>query len=512
MWYIQNINRLHFTDACLLPTADFVLSDGNDRKKLNGWLPCHETNIGYELVLKGNRIVQIIRMKSDPKKKQKRNIITKTARRIGQKKFAPKHYTKERYLEQTKYAHESMALWTCAVVYTHWELRNMNIEKVFQELTHNVECIIQSKSIASRPRFFFEKDHAKILIQKILRQMGELPYDDWEGFEARWGWQKQLDTAAREKPSEHIPHLQKYQNLWTTTENIQEARELAKALRPNNVTLVVGSPCPSIITDKHAVILVRHLEDAYRWKCEVNWGNICMLKVPFDDERRTELGVADVQELDFNQTVYIPWAHLWSQTQWLAVANKHPTHITAIGRLDQWPAGKGQVFRDMLDSKKIDTSKCYHAAVDCVEMVETDNIQEFVKCQQQKHKVIQCFGNTTEKIDCQRVFLSKPYRTRTLRPVKDTDLPVTCQPLYEELRIHAPDAIKGNASVQDVRYYKGLKVPAGIYLCSENTTPFDIHVARTHCKDILYIVNCTTCLFAMQKRAPARITINPFIN
>lgn len=511
MWYIHNVTRLYFPDKTLLPIADFVLTDGTIQKKFNGWLPFHHTHVGYELILKGNRIVQVSNMKTDSKRKQKTSIITKTARRIGKGKFAPKQYTKERYLDQANKAYESMALWVCAVVYTHWELRQIDIEQVFLELTQNVEHLVQAKSIAFRPRFLFDKDHAKILIQKILHQMGEVPYNDWQGFEARWAWQKQLDTAAREKPSEHIPHLEKYQDLWTTTENIEQARALASALRPDNVTLIVGSPCPSIITDKNAIIVVRNLEDAYRWKCEVDWGILCLLHVPFTAERRAELGVADVQELAFGQNIYIPWAHLWSQSQWLAVVAKHCQHITAIGRLDQWPMGQGQIFRDMLESKKFDTSKCYHAATDCVEMVETKNIQEFVKCVQQKHKVVQCFGVSND-IDCDRVFLTKPYRTRTKRPIEDTDFSGTCQPLYEELRVHAPDTIKGNASVQPIRYYKGLKVPAGVYLCSEQTTPFDIHVARTYCKDILYIVNCTTCLFAMQKIAPARVTINPFIN
>lgn len=510
MWYIQALNRLNLTDNILLPTADFVLTNGTVTKKLNGWLPLHHAHIGYELILKGKRIVQVVGMTADSTRKQKRSVITKTARRIKQQKFAPKQYTKERYLDQVNKAIESIALWTCAVVYTHWELRQMDIERVFLELTRNVEHLVRPTSIASRPRFLFEKDHAKILIQKTLRQMGELPYNDWQGFEARWAWQKQLDTAAREKPSEHIPHIEKYQDLWTTTENIIDTRALASALRPDNVTLIVGSPCPSVIA-KDAVVVVRNLEDAYRWKCEVNWGMICLLKVPFTTERRTELGVADVHELAFDQTIYIPWAHLWSQSQWIAVTDKNPVHITAIGRLDQWPAGKGQVFRDMLDSKKFDQTKCYHAAADCVEMIDTEDVQEFVTRQQQKHKVVQCFGSFKD-INCDRVFLTKPYRTRTKRPVEDTDLPPTCQPLYEELRVHAPDTIKGNASVQAVRYYRGLKVPAAVYICSEKTTPFDIHVARTYCKDILYIVNCTRCLFAMQKRAPARITINPFIN
>jgi len=511
MWYIHNITRLYFPDEHLLPTADFVLTDGTHNKKLNGWLPWHHTHVGYELILKGNRIVQVTNMKTHSKRKQKRSVITKTARRIGQPKFAPRGYTKERYLEQTRKAYESMALWTCAVVYTHWELRHMDIEQVFLALAQNVEHLVQPKSIACLPRFLFEKDHAKMLLQKILCQMGEVPYNDWDGFEARWAWQKQLNTAAREKPSEHIRHLEKYQDLWTTTENIEEARALASALKPDNVTLVVGSPCPSIIPEEDTVVVVRNLEDAYRWKCEVNWGTICLLKVPFSMDRRIELGVADVEELTFGKTIYVPWAHLWSQTQWLAIAARNPVHITAIGRLDQWPSGKGQVFRDMLESDKFDTSKCYHAATDCVEMVETDDIPGFVTQVQRKHKVVQCFG-ASDDIDCDRVFLTKPYRTRTQRSIGDTDLPATCQSLYEELRVHAPDTIKGNASVQAVRYYKGLKVPAGVYLCSEKTTPFDIHVARTHCKDILYIVNCTTCLFAMQKRAPARITINPFIN
>lgn len=511
MWFIEKITRIHFPDEHLLPSCQFILTDGKTRKDVKGWLPCHHTNVAYELQLVSNRIYAVIDMCIDKKKKQKTKVVTETARKIKtQKNFAPKLLTADTYKTKAMKAYTSMSLWVCSVVYSHWELRHMNIDKTFQELTRDIESLIQPDSIASRPKFIFQSTtRTKSLIKCALRQMGELPYQDWEGFEARREWHLTMKTSTgmRSKPSEHIRCLERYQDLWTTSYLIEEAKQLKLHFRPDNVTLIQGSPTPSNIpADAH--IVVKNVEDAYRWKCIVHHGNLHVLDQPHKMRRLIQLGVSDVKTLQQGLTLYMPWAHTWGQQEWIRLATFQPKHLTCIGRIDQWPAGRGQTFRDMLHSKKFDVSTAIHTAVECVQMIETDDLKTFVAETRQKHSVVQCFteqnGSAYSDIDCGRRFLKTPNRIRTLKPgMKDA--------LHEELKIHFPDREDGNASVQNIRTYKSLVVPAGIYLCSEDTTPFDIHVARTFCRDILYVVNCTTCLFAMQKVAPLKCTINPFI-
>lgn len=510
MWFIQNITKICYPEEHLLPTAEFLLSNGQKTVYVKGWLPCHHTNVGYDLKIINKRIVQVIHLTIDKTKKNKTNVITQTARRIKQKGFClSKTYTSDQYRDLAYKSYACEALWTCTVLYSHWELRHMNIQKYFELLSEDIEHIIRSDSPASRPRFLFQPVmKTKVLMQRALQIMGKSPYTDWEGFEARRAWylKMQSDTGARKKPSEHVRRLECYQDLWTTSYLIEEAKNIRDAFTPENVTLIEGSPSPSNIP-ADARIILKSLEDVYKWKCEIDHGRLYVFSAPYKLERLRQLGVADITELDKGQTLYLPWAHTWGQKDWLKLATYNPEHVTCIGRLDQWPFGRGQIFRDMLSSKKFDTARDSHTAVDNVQMIDTNNIPDFVQQIQKKHKVVQCFSEKPDKnLDCGRRYLTKPKRIRTLRPSEGTD-----KLLYEERKIHFADREDGNASVVNVRTYRGLKVPAAIYLCTEETTPFHVHVARTHCRDILYVVNCKTCLFAMNKQSPVKCTINPFI-
>ncbi len=512
MWYIDNIKKLFFPEKHLLPRANFVLANEEETIHVTGWLPCHHTNIAYNLDIKNNRILRVIDMSVDKTKKQKTKIITQTARKIKSQKAFAKGVVSEVYKTIAMEAYTSTALWTCVVLYSHYEIRHMDIRKTFIELARDIECIIQPDSKASRTRFLYQPiTKTKILVQRALTQMGELPYEDWTGFceRRKWHIRMQSDTGCRKKPSSHIRRLEHYQNIWTTTHLIEEARQLQDAFCLDNITLIEGSPCPDNLP-KDVSVVFRSLEDAYKWKCVAPIGTLYImsnLDCYANPDRLIELGLAEIQPLAKQQTLYMPWAHTWGQQDWLDLANYEPEHITCIGRLDQWPRGRGQLFRDMIMSKKFDTSKGYHAAADNVVMVQVQDIPKFVKEIQEEFKVIQCFcDETREDIDCGRRWLTKPKRIRTIRPSQETE-----QLLFEERQIHFPDRVMGNASVVKVRSYTGLKVPAIIYICQEETTPFDIHVARTHCTDILYVVNCSKCLFSMQKQAPAKCTINPFI-
>lgn len=511
MWSIVGIRRLKFSSQYVLPTAEFQLQSGTDKKTVLGWLPCHHGHVQYELLFRPGRIARIVDIHFDRKTPSKTKVIQQTSRRIKKKGFAPNGYTSAQYETQAEQGLHSIAIRVCAVLFTHWEIRNMDIEDAFRELSDNIENIVRDDSPVYKARFVYDPAETKILIQRALRHMGNPPREDWTPFDARLAWRNNTDTASRQKLSEHIANVERYQNLWTTSDLIEQTRTIASVFRPDKVTLIQGSPSPSNIPES-AVVVFHSTEDIYRWKCLVDTGTFAMMSHSYTDMRLKELGVHPVRRLEKNEAIIVPWAHRWNQSQWVALARFRPRHITAIGRVDQWPLGRGQVFRDMIRSEKFEIVKSYHLAVDCVHMIQTNDIASFVEKMREKHKVVQCFSNESHpNIDCNRRYLTNPRRTRTLRDPAETQFTKEHVPLYEEMHVHAPDKVCGNASVQKVRYYRGLRVPAAVYMCSEKTTPFDVHLARSHCKDALYILNCSTCLFSMNKTAPLKTSINPFI-
>jgi hypothetical protein len=505
-WSVDLIQKILYVHDTLLPTVDLVLKDGPARIKATGWLPCHHGNVKYTLELKKQtdgrfKILRVVHMKIQGK--ISRRVIQTTAKRVaqGRRRFAPTRYTSDMYTQQAAAAYCMPALWLCAVLYTHWELRNMDVPGVGACIQDNVEQLLTPTSIAFRRRFL---KTPRVTLQKALGALGLPAITDWTPIEDRLAWATQVNTASRERLSAHIPHVENYQGLWTTRPCIDEARQLHTLFTSRNVTLLLGSPNPSMIP-QDAVVVFRNLEDVYKWKCAVDWGLLCLLSADArPHERLVELGVADVQTLQGNQRIFVPWAHHWGYRDWNHLMAYTPTHMTLIGREDQWPVGRGQLFRDMLLSNLFDVSVCYHAATDCVVMRTVENVVAFVHEMAQQHPIIQCFSNDTwSDIDTGRRLLKDPFRIRTLRKVGQREL-------YEEQRIHHPDKEINNASVRRIRGYRGLRVPVGIYICDEKTTPFDIHVARTYCRDRLYVVNCTTSLFALRKTAPQRVTINPF--
>jgi hypothetical protein len=119
----------------------------------------------------------------------------------------------------------------------------------------------------------------------------------------------------------------------------------------------------------------------------------------------------------------------------------------------------------------------------------------------QKHGTVQCFYNGTEtlNIDTNRRHLTKPFRIRTLKnKPDDTSL------VHEE---ETTTGIGKNASVVNVRNFSSIPVNAGIFICSDESRSFDIHVARTHCLQVLYIIGEPPSMIALQRRPPARNTI-----
>ena len=91
--------------------------------------------------------------------------------------------------------------------------------------------------------------------------------------------------------------------------------------------------------------VVRSLEDAYKWKCFVDGGQLHILNLPniqrahLDERMDTlcDLGVGDLNVLQPNQDIFVAWSHLWGVEQWSELIDRTPTSITCIGRLDQYP-------------------------------------------------------------------------------------------------------------------------------------------------------------------------------
>ena len=329
--------------------------------------------------------------------------------------------------------------------------------------------------------------------------MGELPKaGEWTALKELHDWQHRTryNTASWEKPG--VDSVEKYKGRWTDTNDIQIRQQLTQHFRPDNTNIIKGSPAASTIPED-AIVIVRNTEDAYKWKMRVRVvsNNIYTLKAWFDNDRYRNLIGSPLSVCPSEQThVFVAYAHLWGQSDWQKLMNSNHTSYTLIGRLDQYPGGRGQTFRDMCESNTFDQKLYRHIGAEVVLEAQMDDISEITK----KHQVVQCFYNsgTPPAIDTNRRQLTKPYRIRTLR-----------ETIGDNFHYHeeAPQREKGtNASVINVRNFKGIPVQAGIYICSEDTTSFDIHVARTHCLQALYIIGDTPGMFAFERRPPARNT------
>jgi len=519
MWRIDTVRLRYPVSGDILPESDFTLSQRKHKKKVSGWLPVHHGDVEYDLEFNNqSKITQIKNIRRITPKKKTPSFGYKTVQKAAAQYFKffvrddelrkdTTRRQRERYLALAKQALTDVALWTAAVVYSYYRIRTSDFRAHFLLLSTDIENICKKGSEAAIGRLLYNQELAAQYIDRALVQMGELPYNDLEGFKERMAWQSHMryNTACRQDPGKHVRNVEKYKNVWTTTEEIKICTIIKQQLRKDNVTVVMGSPCPSTI-DSTAVVVVRSLEDAYRLKCFVIPGKICILnetRQEVDKARLKNLGVSDISILEDNQHVYVAYAHYWSVSDWLQLFHKNPTHYTCIGRLDQYPIGRGQLFRDMCDSNQFEITYARHRAAENVIMVPAqDDVVAFTNNIRKKWGVVQCFG-FERGVDTGRKEFKKPFRTRTLRLDN-------AMRLHEEKTAQLPGK---NMSMTNIFNYRGLHVTAAIVFCNKNTTSFDIHVARTWATDALYIVeqHCALpCMFTFKRVCPRRITINPF--
>lgn len=501
MWFVHRIVKILKKHPHILPVVECILKSGKEQKTVTGWLPCHHSNVGYQLTLipttDGAYNIASIENMTCTRKKSKRP------------KFRKQPAT---YCAMADAALDNVQLWTIAVMYPYWSIVHMDINTVFQQLVNNIEHVCRR----GQPHaiHMYNTVLATQSIEAGLRQMGELPYNDWVGFEARMAWQLQTryNTAAIQEPSKHIDHLQFYNNVWTTTQEIETIRTITTAMTPNNTNIILGSLSPTVIPVRSCIV-VRNAEDAYRVHCHLDWrhADIFMLDIGrYSYHELANLGIVTVQTLPARaKHVFVAWSHLWGLDQWLQLIAKTPMSYTCVGRNDQYTVGRGQLFRDLCESKQFETTLTTHCATRNVVMVQTDSIADYVAQVVQQHKSVQCFADAPigQELDTKRRQLSNPTRIRTLRDrheaptIKPPRLPLMEEPYTTE------DCAKLNKSVVDIRSFNGVHVHAAVYICSKDTTPFQIHVAQTHAREALYVVNCQTCLFSLRKISPTKITI-----
>lgn len=504
-WYVSRILGLGDIHPYMLPYGQFVLVDEKKNKReVAGWLPCHHANVEYELCLKNNGdIVSISSMRMTPKKN--RAPVSAAAKKIQQGKLAPIGYSREDYLKQAEHAYKDQASWTVAVMYTHKQILRTNLNAVFACLTHDPESICTRGSLACKPLLMYDEDRAWKAVQRVLQTLGEPPHEDRQGFADRMHWQKstRYATAALEAPSDNIRGVQRYQNLWTTQIEIDQARTIGRAMADDNCRIWLGTPCGKALKGRKSVVAT--LEEAFALKCFVSV-DIYMVQPPFDETYRSEMGLPGIRILGKGEDVCIPWAHRWGVDNWLALIATFPRTFMCVGRLDQYTRGRGQVFRQMTESG-FPCEIGHHYKMNDVEMVQTDDVAGFVHALD--FPSVQCFSNTrdTHDIDTGRRWIKYPSRIRTLTDRKTVRKPRVA--LCEEYFTHEYK-VGANASVASVRQVF-TPVDVGVYICSEETSAFDIHVARTLCRHKLYVVNCTTSPFAWKHQAPPTLAVNPFL-
>jgi len=486
MWrcHIERIDRIWECFPTLLPRCAFTLSDGTVSKQVSGWLPCHHANLDFVVEVRGKNIRNIVDITVRQPTPDVEPILSAQKRF---RKFNIVHF--DSYGKLATKAYHSLALRTVAVAYPFYTIRDIDVEVAYAHISANPCILCDQESPWANRSLLYNATKARDTVQRVANIAQHSV--DWNDFDARMAWQIQLrwDTGTRRKPPLRSG-IQKYKGLWTTNDEITRTRQLEAAFKPCHTNLTLGSPCPSHVpTD--AVVVCLQAEDVFRWHCCVEWGTLHVL-----DNCPVLTGI----------TVYVAFAHQWSVEQWCALASKlDQCRVVCIGRLDQYPRGRGQVFRDMWTSGRFTVTPVYHHATDNVAMIQSNDVQNFVKTLLQRHAgwPMQCFADEPRNwasIDTGRIWMRG--RVRTVRHTGHGDT------LYEE-KSAKPSGT--NASVMRASEYRGIPVPYVVYICSEATRPFDVHVARTHARRLLYVINCQTCLFSFERRAPERQSINPFL-
>jgi len=507
MYFIHKINkfinRTKNEYGELLPYCEFVLSKGRQKITVTGFLPCHHSNIGYELNINDrNNIKEIISIKTIE----------------GKASVLPelRSYLHPNYEILATDALKSRSLLVCSVIYNYWDLKKMDIKKQFNMLCDDIERL----SLRGFPYacHLFDVDRACECINNAFIIMKNPPYKKFDAFKARMKWQltTRYGTATKIKPKpagiflgEERIKLIEYNDVYCTEADVQVAEKLASVFTANTTNLVQGS-LQNITGD----IVVLNVEDAYRVRYQT--GTACniymMIKHKFNEDKCYALGITNIKKLPASlDHINVAFAHLWGVEEWTQLISFEARSYTLIGRMDQYPRGRGQFFRDMLESNRFPSKITRHFGTDNVICMQSSDIVATVGEINCLYSTVQVFNtnNVSLGIDCGRRYIVNPPRIRSLRDHSEAPyITLPFIPLIEEMKANRK-LLKKNASEINVRKFQGVPVEAGVLICSENTTAFDIYVAKSHCSQVIYLVNGCN-FFSMGNDTPSRCTANPF--
>ena len=183
--------------------------------------------------------------------------------------------TRDEYNIKADIAYRDQATWTIALLYRQWRIMHMDIQQTFQIITNDPEQLYNRYSEVSRVELHHSKEKALEAVNRALSSWGDAPLKDLTGFNARMDWQiaTKYNTASLKSPGKHIHNLQKYQELWTTQEEIDMAKTIRKAIRKDNCDVHLGSPTFAV----DSIIVVKSEEDYYRIQCYIETDNIVIM-------------------------------------------------------------------------------------------------------------------------------------------------------------------------------------------------------------------------------------------
>jgi hypothetical protein len=505
MYFVHKVNKIFRNKRVgkyeTLPFCEFVLSQKSAKITVSGFLPCHHSNIGYELNINDNMVIKSI-------------ISIKTIERKKSALPAFRSYLCPNYELLANEALTQVELLVCSVIYPWFVLKEMDIQTQFEML-----CVdIERSAIRGFPyaQNLYDVDRALECIHQALLIMKKPPYEKTDAFRARMKWQAatQHDTATRKKPKfagflevEQV-ELIKYNGVFCTEASVQVVEKLAAVFTPDNTVLVQGS-----LQDITGDIVVLNVEDAYRVRFQTGTACNIYMMIPhnFNPDKCRNLGITAINKLPASLNhINVAFAHHWGVEEWTQLISFETLTYTIIGRLDQVPRGRGQFYRDMLESNRFPVQNSKHFGTDNVICMQSDDIVATVAEISSKYDTVQCFNtdNATLGIDCGRRTINNPWRIRSLRPRTEAPhIQLPFIPLFEEMKVHKK-LIKENKSEIKVGHFHGVPIHAGVLICSEKTTAFDIGVAKSHCLLALYLIN--GCNYFSMVKPRSRCTVNPY--
>ena len=302
--HIDSFKSVWFNEhTALLPRVAVNVSDGQTSLLLTGWLPFHHRSVTYVLRIttprQGKaRILEVVSVTRKDLKDSSSipSTFTKMKRVARLSEFAYKEY-----IARTKAAYASGPLWRLCTLYSYWRLKDMDLMAADAAIAARLLTLCDRESLWCHRDVMYHTGRARRLLQKGAA-VYNMPFDV-QAFDTLMDWQRatMTDTAVRVRP-EHSPEgLQCYQGKWTSSAEIARAKTIGQAFAHANALL--GSPCPSNIPED-AIVWVRCLEDAYRWKCWVDWGRLCLLELPGPELRPLRVDGRATYQTGYRASVY----------------------------------------------------------------------------------------------------------------------------------------------------------------------------------------------------------------